>query len=338
MKRITLFVITIAIAIMLQGQKVALHSSTGIKLFTGTEAFRLAYTEATHGDTIYLPGGGFSTPSYINKKVRIYGAGHYPDSTLATGKTILIGTINLYEEADGTHIEGVEITSNLTLYNNHAVDNVTIIRCKINGAIDINGGMTNPSKNLNIFNNVIVGNISLQNGQNIGVFNNIIQGRLLNSYGNVIKNNVFLYTYTGTASFYIIGGDNNDLHNNIFWSTDNRYINGFTNKLFNNIFVNGSPILGTNPQGSGNYYLVTRADIFINQEGTAFGYEYNYHLQNPASYPGTDNKEVGIYGGFYPYKEGAVPSNPHIIIKSIAPATDENGQLSIVVKAGAQKR
>lgn len=338
MKRITLLVITIAIAFMLQAQKVALHSSTGIQFFSGTEAFKNAYNASSAGDTIYLPGGGFTTPTYINKQLRIYGAGHYPDSTLATGKTIIIGPITLQEDADGTYVEGVEITSSLSFYNNHSVNNVTFIRCKINGSFDIPGNMTNPSTNVNLFNNVIVGSMSLQNGQNTGVFNNIIQGRLLNSFGNVIKNNVILYTYTGSASYYVFNGDNNDIHNNIFWGTDNRYITGYTNKLYNNIFVHSNPILGTNPQGSGNYYPVTQADIFINQSGNAFGYEYDYHLQNPASYPGNDNEEVGIYGGYYPYKEGAVPSNPHIILKTIARETDESGLLSIEVKAGAQKK
>ncbi|MFO7575939.1 MAG: hypothetical protein R6W67_12360 [Bacteroidales bacterium] len=338
MKRITLIVVTIAIATILQAQKVALHTSSGIQFFTGTSAFVQAYTASTHGDTIYLPGGGFSTPSSISKQLRIYGAGHYPDSTLATGKTFLIGTIQLQEDADGCYFEGVEITSSVTLYNNHSVNNVTFIRCRINGNFDINGNMTNPSTNVNLFNNVIVGSLSFINGQNIGVFNNIIQGRLLNSYGNVIKNNIFLYTYTGYASYYVLSGDNNDLYNNIFWGSDSRYISGFSNKLFNNIFVNTNPGLGTNPQGSGNYYPVPQADILVNHTGTAFDYDYNYHLQNPASYPGSDDEEIGIYGGFYPYKEGAVPSNPHFILKTIASKTDENGQLTVEIKAGAQKK
>jgi len=338
MKRITLIVVAIAIATILQAQKVALHTSSGIQFFTGTSAFVQAYTSSTHGDTIYIPGGGFSTPGNINKQLRIYGAGHYPDSTLATGKTFLLGNIQLIEGADGCYFEGVEITGSVTFYNNHSVNNVTFIRCRINGIFDIAGNMTNPSTNVNLFNNVIVGSMSLQNGQNIGVFNNIIQGRLLNSFGNVIKNNVILYTYTGSASYYVFSGDNNDLHNNIFWGADNRYITGFSNKIFNNIFVHSNPVLGTNPQGSGNYYPVPQADILVNQSGTAFGYEYNYHLQNPASYPGTDNEKAGIYGGFYPYKEGAVPSNPHIILKTIAAKTDESGQLTVEIKAGAQKK
>jgi hypothetical protein len=338
MKRITLLVITIAIATMLQAQKVALHSSTGIQFFSGTEAFINAYNASVAGDTIYLPGGGFTTPNFINKKLRIYGAGHYPDSTLATGQTFLLGVIHLQEDADGTYIDGVEITSSVYLYSNHSINNVTFVRCKINGGIDIIGTMTNPSTNLNLLNNVIQGNLSFNNGQNVALFNNIIQGRILNSFGHVIKNNIFLHSYSGTASIYVIQGDNNDIHNNIFWGSDGRYITGYSNKINNNIFVNSNPAFGTTPQASGNYYPVTQADILINHSGIAFGYEYDYHLQNPASYTGNDNEEVGIYGGYYPYKEGAVPSNPHIILKTIARETDESGLLSIEVKAGAQKK
>jgi hypothetical protein len=45
---------------------------------------------------------------------------------------------------------------------------------------------------------------------------------------------------------------------------------------------------------------------------------------------------VGIYGGLFPYKEGAVPLNPHISLKNIAPQTDVNGDLNIQLKVNAQ--
>ena len=54
-------------------------------------------------------------------------------------------------------------------------------------------------------------------------------------------------------------------------------------------------------------------------------------------YTGTDDSQIGIYGGvYYPYKEGAVPSNPHIQLQNIAPSTT-NGLLNVQIKAVAQE-
>jgi hypothetical protein len=43
-----------------------------------------------------------------------------------------------------------------------------------------------------------------------------------------------------------------------------------------------------------------------------------------------------MYGGSFPYKAGAVPINPHIVTKIIAPQTDVNGDLNINITVGAQ--
>jgi hypothetical protein len=100
--------------------------------------------------------------------------------------------------------------------------------------------------------------------------------------------------------------------------------------------VEPTPNYGAASTSIGNYTGIDRATIFVNQTGTPFDYSHNYHLQAPTTYLGTDNSEVGIYGGTFPYKEGAVPGNPHIQIKNIAPTTDANGDLHIQIQVGAQ--
>ncbi|HPR32358.1 MAG TPA: hypothetical protein PLK12_09690, partial [Prolixibacteraceae bacterium] len=69
---------------MSYAQKAALHTSTGVTYYNGTGALVSAYNAAATGDTLYLSGGGFTSPALIEKGLRIIGAGHYPDSTLAT--------------------------------------------------------------------------------------------------------------------------------------------------------------------------------------------------------------------------------------------------------------
>ena len=85
-----------------------------------------------------------------------------------------------------------------------------------------------------------------------------------------------------------------------------------------------------------NYNSVVLNTVFVNQSGYAFNYANDYHLLNPTMYLGTDGSQVGIYGGMFPYKEGAVPSNPHFQLKNIAPTTDVNGDLNIQIQVEAQ--
>ncbi|MCB9222575.1 MAG: hypothetical protein R2780_13135 [Crocinitomicaceae bacterium] len=321
----------------LNAQKVALHSTGSIQHFTGTTAFADAYTASNPGDTIYLPGGGFTPPATIDKSLRIYGAGHYPDSTQVTAKTYINGNIALTDNADGFYLEGVDINGQLGFSYNTSIDNVIIKYCKMN-KIDVYGNntFTTPSNNLLFINNVVKGDVLLSNAQNSALYNNIIEARIQNSYGNLIENNIVMFSYTGVSSYYSIHGDNNIVNNNIFLNASNRYFVGVSNQINNNIFIVASPIFGTTPITSGNYYPVTQSSIFISQSGTTFDYSHDYHLQSPSTYLGVDATEVGIYGGFNGYKEGAVPSNPHFQLKTIAPTTNSSGLLNVQINASAQ--
>ncbi len=335
MKKLFLIIAAISASFIVNAQKVALHSASGIQHFTGTDAFVDAYNASLSGDTIYLPGGGFNTPGNIDKSLIVYGAGHYPDSTQATAKTFVNGTINLSENADGFRLEGVDINGHIYFDNNEQVDNVTIKYCKMND-LNIQGNLTTPSTNLTLINNVFTGAyFYLSNAQNTGVFNCIIQGRVINSYGNVFENNIFMYSYSGTSSNYTTAGDNNTFNNNVFLNASYRYFNGISNIIKTNIFVT-TPNYGTTPQDSVNYFPVDQADIFVNQTGNAFDYAHDYHLQNPSIYPGTDGTQAGLYGGTHGYKEGAVPSNPHIQLQIIAPTTTTEGMLNIQIRTEAQ--
>lgn len=73
------------------------------------------------------------------------------------------------------------------------------------------------------------------------------------------------------------------------------------------------------------------ANIFVNQTGNVFSYGHNFHLKSSyaAATTGTDGKQLGIYGGTAPYKDGAIPPNPHVRSRYVAPQTDANGKLHI---------
>ncbi|HCI56388.1 MAG TPA: hypothetical protein DFI01_10775 [Bacteroidales bacterium] len=332
MKKTLFIAVAIALSITINAQKAALHSSTNVQLFTGVNAFINAYSVSVSGDTIYLSGGSFAVPATIDKKLLIFGAGHYPDYTLVTGRTVLQSDLTLGENADGFHLEGIEINGDLIFTNDKDINNVTVKYCKINNVkID---GTTNPSNNLLFIRNVITG-FMLKNAANVLISNNII-GSISYSYGNTISNNIYLsHVYEGYYNQYLFGQDNNTIINNIFLETYYPWVSGSGNIFRNNLFVKSNPGYGTSPTESGNYTNVPQADIFVNQTGQTFDYTHDYHLKNPETYFGTDGTQVGIYGGTYPYKDGGVPSNPHIQLQNIAPTTN-NGILNVEIKVSAQ--
>ncbi|MEI7983947.1 MAG: hypothetical protein WCI71_20035 [Bacteroidota bacterium] len=72
----------------------------------------------------------------------------------------------------------------------------------------------------------------------------------------------------------------------------------------------------------------------------SFSYTNNYHLKSTSNghNAGTDGTDVGIYGTLIPYKEAAVPFNPHISSKSIGSTTNPTGTLDVDIRVSAQDR
>ncbi|MDI6832295.1 MAG: hypothetical protein QMD02_00415 [Bacteroidales bacterium] len=338
MKKTFLILILIVISMTMYSQKAALHTASGVQIFNGSNAFINAHNAASSGDTIYLSGGTFTPPASFDKQLMIFGAGHYVDSTLATGKTFINGNVTLNENADLFYLEGVEITGNFTISNNHSVNNVIIKRCKINGTFNALGDLSNPTSNLSLIGNVLMNRLNLENIQNSLLSNNIISNTFQGSNGNMISNNIIMGFIWGSSMDYLFFGSNNTLTNNIIlWEGYNANVNGSGNIFNNNLYVEPTPDYGATATSIGNYTGILQTTIFVNQTGNTFDYAHDYHLQAPTTYLGTDGTEVGIYGGTFPYKEGAVPHNPHIQLKNIAPTTNANGDLQIQIQVGAQE-
>lgn len=341
MKKQTLLILFVVLttSLVVNAQTIALHSSTGVQLFKGNTALALAYTAAQNGDTLYLSGGTFTPPTAIDKKLMIFGAGHYADSTLVTGKTFINGNVILSENADMLYLEGFEINGQLSSTYNNSINNLTIKRCRITGTTVFSGDLTTPSTNLALIGNVFMDNVSIANVTNAMITNNSFSAALQNTNGNQISNNIFLSGVYINYEYYVFNGNNNTFNNNIFiYSVNNALAasGSIGNFYYNNLFVSSSPNYGTTSTYIGNYTGIAQTAIFVSQTGNTFNYSHNYHLQNPETYLGTDATQVGIYGGAFPYKEGAVPLNPHIQSKNIATSTDANGDLQIQIQVKAQ--
>lgn len=327
----------------LQAQKVvALHSPVnGVQYFSDDNPLQSAYAAAeVAGDTIYLPGGSMTPPAKFEKKLVIYGAGHYPSATTATFKTILSGNVVLSEEASGFHLEGVNVSGFIQFEYNESVNDVTIKRCKINSyGIYVDGNRTNPAENNTFVENVISSLTYLNNLTNSMFFNNIIEERVGNARNLIFLNNVFNYgNYYSSVAY----ANNCMFKNNIFLNSNNSVCLGAGASTWShNIFCNSSgttPTLGTDPILIDNYNM-DRADVLVNQTGNTFDYAHDYHLQaGAAANLGDDGYETGIYGGFYPWKDYSIPVNPHISSKTISPTSDANGNIHVDINVHAQDR
>lgn len=288
---------------------------------------------AADDDMVYIPGGIFEV-SNISKKLHIYGAGSIQDSCTATGKTKLYGVngLRFYEGSDGSTLEGVEMDNHSKVQIGD--NNITINRCYLGFGIEI----IDTVSNIAIVNNIIQSSYNL--GPSIQASNS---GLIENS---LISNNIILNE--------LIGGKYNIVNNNLIFDRGSNFkLFGFST-YNNNIFKYGDLSVGSSTFNNctnissfnriGNEQFNTIAEtfpeIFVDPGEDPYGFslENDYHVlpTSQCHNSGTDVTDRGIYGGTYPWKEGMVPSNPHIFFKNISDVTNSNGNLPINVKVKAQ--
>jgi len=316
---------------------VALHRSNEVLLFNGNEAFKLAYNKAVSGDTLYVSGGTFLVPDSIRKSITVFGAGHHPDYTKATGQTIFSGDLILGQGATKSYFEGCLLLDKLIFSQNEKVDDVVFRRCRINGMIDFAGTQSsqNVCENTMFLECVFAPNSShnFSHSKNTTISNCIIAGRFSSMNHAILSNCIFFATGGSGAVFY--SGAHCTVQNSII--NANPYLYGPTNYTFkNNVFFRNIGFGGTHYY-SDNYIDVQSNGFFVHQEGVAFSYTHNYNLINPENYVGADGKQVGIYGGTHPWKEGSVPMIPHISRKSISHTVDAQENLKIEIDVSAQE-
>lgn len=342
--KLSLLVLFVFFTTILFAQKVVvLHSPVnGVQYFNDDNPLQSAYAAAeVVGDTIYLPGGSMQPPVRFEKSLVIYGAGHYPSATTATFETLISSSVTLSDEADDFHLEGVKINGDIYFDANEAVENVLIKRCSFNN-IRIYGDRTNPAVNNTFVENVINESCYIDNLTNSMFFNNIITGSVAAARNMTFLNNLFLYSIPYNDGYQVIGYANNSMFkNNIFLQENNNICEGAGASTWShNIFCTSStsPGLGVDPILISNYFM-TRADVLVNQSGGIFDYTHDYHLTATAlANIGDDGLQVGVYGGFYPWKDFSIPVNPHISTKTISATSDANGMIQININVHAQDR
>lgn len=346
MKKI-LFFIALAFSTTVFSQAVfVVQNATSSSAHSTLEA---AITAAVDGDYIYLPGGSFGVGNLsVNKRVHIFGAGHYPDSTQATGRTALSGNIYFVTGSSNSVLQGVYLSGDIFMgstADNGVVSNILISRCNVNTInLSYSASLTNyGAENIFIKDCIIRSYIYGASTQGVVVESSIItlQIKYFNSNAE-FRNNIFLKN--GTSSDYVISTISNcNFSNNIFrhYNTSTSYwSNGCSNNFFNNCIFGAQSAHLNGGTFSNCLYETAFPPLFVNVPNVAnFDYTYDYHLSDTSAAIGVglNGTDCGIYGGDNPYKDGAVPLNPHIQFKQIPTATDSQGKLNIQVTVSAQE-
>ncbi|MDD3739967.1 MAG: hypothetical protein PHH30_01885 [Bacteroidales bacterium] len=308
-----------------------------------------AITAAVDGDYIYLPGGSFGIGSLlISKRVHIFGAGHYPDSTQATGRTALSGSIYFTTGSSNSVLQGVYLSGDIFMGSTASdgdVNNILISRCNLDNIslAYTTSGTNYGAENIFIKDCIVRNSIYGASTQGVVVESSIITNMIRSFNANTeFKNNIILKN--GISGNYVIYEVSNcNFSNNIFRHSNTStsyWSSGCSNNFFNNC-VFGAESADLNAGTYSNcLYETAFSPLFVNVPNVAdFSYTYDYHLSDTSAAIGVgmSGTDCGIYGGDNPYKDGAVPLNPHIQFKQIPTATDSQGKLNIQVTVGAQE-
>ncbi len=339
-----LFVILFTSLSYAQMRVVALHSPTnGVQYFaesqTNFQPFLLAYAAAIDGDTIYVGGGNFDVPATFDKRLTVYGTGHYPSATSATGFTKFNAGFILGDASDNSHFEGMYINGTIT-FADAPTDNITIKRCHIYGEISAPNTTTNYGINCVFVENVFRSTLELSHLRSAQFYNNMIFGTLSNATNHIFVNNNFMAYGVGSYNdgWNINYANACVFENNIFCRNTAAVCSNGTNVWNNNIFY-VEPSLGLNPVVQ-NSILMNPTSVFINYTAnTNFDYAQDYHLTPEAlTHLGTDGTQRGVYGTVTTYfKEESIPINPHISSAVISPQSTA-GQINVNMQVQAQSR
>jgi len=316
------------------------HNGTATP-FSGISALVDANNAAANGDTIYLPGGYFTSIS-VSKRLVIVGTGHYPDSLKATGLTYLTSALGIGKGADSSLIEGLYVYGDINFTDGVKINDVTIRRCYFNSLRIVGGPLL--CERILINQNVINGNVNLQNTTGVLLKNNIMSGFFYNIENGLIDHNAII---TGIGGYTVmVQSVNNSLYqNNVFknsFGDGSGFQNGSNNTFDKNAF-NFDPRGGVNNFTPNNLYSIDNDSLFVKGNSYSFDYANNYHLKSTFTAGknySTEGNDIGIYGGLpvYTYKEYAMPFNPHIVSKTISQVTNSQGKINVNIKVTSQPK
>jgi hypothetical protein len=326
MKKLLLSVVVMMLASTSFAQNTVVASlshGTETSLFYGSNALIDAVEKAESGDIINLSAGTFKATD-ITKAINLRGAGISSDEP-----TYIINNFTVEISADDANrftMEGIRCQN--TIFTKGTFDNPHFVKCQFNAVQ--NGTESDAVTNILFVNCKITGKINVGGNNSVNFINSYVTsiGRYQN--GLITAENCIL-NQRGLGDLA-----QSQWYNCIFFCT------GYSESYLPADAVVKNCIY---PEYNGNNYAY---DIFrgmISHPGTAifkfdetfktftgqYSDEETFELTDvaKAKYLGTDEKEVGLYGG--PVEFDLTPSYPLISKMTVDEKTDDNGQLKVEI-------
>jgi hypothetical protein len=326
--RITLTIIFLGLIFSI-GAQTYLRVSNNPGAIADYTNLQTAIDNAPVGATIFVEP---STTTYgsitINKRLIFLGGGY--DVTKHSGKISQIGIVSFSKQTSdpsGTLLSGFYFSSNFgsTSSNSYTkgIDNITIQRCQFaNFVIYLTGSNVDSVAGWKIMNCKLY-QITATYSKDILISNNVIGSNVtgFNQYSVFITNNVFTSSSSNNNSF-------TSYANNIFYSGIPTNCSNCT--FSNNLTTSASSLNYGDNVAVNNTEGIANTNIFV-------AYSTDLHLKStcPGVSAGSDGKDIGIYGGLFPFpdEDYGVTGYPEVSSMSITnPVVEPNGTLKVKVK------
>jgi hypothetical protein len=276
-----------------------------------------AYAAASAGDTIYVVGSNVDHGRVnISKRLTIIGPGYLLDEnnhTQVDKKTANFLSMTFEEGSKDSHVEGITFTQyNLGIEILDNLDNLVFTNCYVPKFTILNSnGFVN--EYITIKKCFIWGGSSIytyynRNGifSNFVMTNNIVVGdvRMPEGSTGIISNNLFMNEQLllgNTSSF--------EFSNNIFL---NQKVDKFTIQPLPNASVHHNISL-TGAFGNDNNNLTApQSTLFNTDENATSDAKYQLSANSPAKGAGSNDTDIGPFGGPDPYRLSGLPNLPNI--------------------------
>ena len=294
MKKTILLLLVFCAALMTNAQNdeptAILQHGDQATVYTGANAFQLAYNAAANGDVITLSAGTFNAPtSRLSKSLSIYGAGFEMDETTGTDKTLINGKLMLEGISDAI-LEGFYVQGDIESV--YGMTNTIISRCYVTGKITTFAITDSQINQCYIGDAITKGSSANYLATNLHISNSSISwvGNYASPNSIYIDHCLVRDRFGGSAN---ATNNANTYTNCIFTGSGTYTANG--SLMTNCIYVNESYV---NTQATlTNCYQVDLADIFADGENADYSVERTYQLQQPNVWVGTDGTPIGPSGG-----------------------------------------
>lgn len=352
MKHLTLTFLAAMVAgtTLAQSQVITLLHNGESTFYYDVTQLHTVVAGAMSGDTIILPGGPIATGGInLNKQITFIGAGIVGVGTPVSGRSIIpyayLMDIVIQQGSEGSSFHGIDFQRAVRF--NGGVSSVSFIRCAFDGFSMAGYLQIAPS---NVLIKHCVFRTGISNGgstapQGLVIENCVIDGGIDLAGGIAsaqVTNCVILDTPSSSSS-----NPGVTFTNNVFTRTSSSYTLNSASAYACNLFaLSGGNVLnwsGSTDLGGNLVWQIAGNNIFQNVPViNVYNELYDYRLSSGS--PGLSSTQmscvqgqVGIYGGVTPWKDLAIPFNPHWSSLSPSLGNSNGGTINVNFTGAAQE-